>query len=627
MTISEIRKKYNMTSEQLRQKFIDFMKESGHAPIPSYPVVPENDPSVLFTTAGMHPLVPYLMGERHPLGKRLVDSQICLRTKDIDEVGDTCHLTFFEMLGYWSLGDYFKKESIRYTFDFYTKVLGFDKDKISISVFAGDDDAPFDEESYNTWKDEIGIPADRIYKYDKKENWWGPAAETGPCGPDTEMFIDTGLPKCSPSCDPACDCDKYVEIGNNVFMEYFKNAEGKFEKLEQKNVDVGIGLERQLMFAQKKSSVFETDLFQPIIGKIEELSKKKYEFTPGDLGYETMPDCWLETMKSMRIVADHLRAATFVLAEGVEPSNIDRGYIVRRLIRRAIRHGRNLEISGLFTSSVAREVVAKMGKVYPLLQENEQFIYAALEKEEEKFNKTLENGLKVFEKGREQSLSGNKFEKSLAFHMFQTYGFPYEMTIEELSKDPKFDADKINEIKAEFDKEFSEHQNLSRKGAEKKFKGGLGDTSEQTVRYHTAAHLMLEALRRILGPHVSQRGANITSERIRFDFSHPDKLTDVQKQAVEEMVNDKINSHLPVFETITTVEDAKGNGATGIFDSKYGEKVKVYTIGGDLYSTDAFSKEICGGPHVKNTSELGKFRIKKEESSSSGVRRIKAVLE
>jgi len=592
-----------MQSEELRQKFIQFMEASGHVAIPSYPVVPQNDPSVLFTTAGMHPLVPYLMGEAHPLGKRLVDSQKCLRTVDIDEVGDASHCTFFEMLGYWSLGDYFKKESISFTFDFYTKILGFDKDKISVTVFAGDTDAPFDEESYNTWKDVIGIPVERIYKYDKKENWWGPAAETGPCGPDTEMFLDTGIPKCSEGCDPACDCEKYIELGNNVFMEYFKDIDGNFEKLAQHNVDVGIGLERQVMFSQNKKSVFETDLFEGIVAKIRELTNTYTE----------------DKEKSVRIIADHLRAATFVLAELVEPSNIDRGYIVRRLIRRAIRHGRNLGIQGNFTAEVAKEVVKKMGPVYAELRTNEKFIYAELDKEEEKFQKTLENGLKKFHQiAATEGIT--KISGKDAFDLFQSYGFPIEIT-KELASEQGMTVDTES-----FDTEFKKHQDLSRLGAEKKFKGGLGDESVETVRYHTAAHLMLEALRRVLGPHVSQKGANITAERIRFDFSHPDKMTDEEKTAVENMVNEMISAKLPVLETITTVEEAKGNGATGVFDSKYGEKVKVYTIGGDLHSNEAFSKEICGGPHVQNTGELGHFKIKKEESSSSGVRRIKAML-
>ncbi len=593
-----------MTANDIRQNFTKYFEENGHKAIPSYPVVPQNDPSVLFTTAGMHPLVPYLMGEAHPLGRRLVDTQICLRTNDIDEVGDSDHLTFFEMLGYWSFGDYFKKESIKYTFDFYTQVLGFDQNKISVTVFAGDEDAPFDEESYNIWKNEIDISEERIFKYDKKENWWGPAAETGPCGPDTEMFIDTGLEKCSPSCGPACHCDKYTEIGNNVFMEYFKNVEGQYEKLSQKNVDVGIGLERLAMLSQGKKSVFETDLFKPIVSKIEDLAKVSSE----------------KKEKSIRIIADHLRAATFVLAEQIEPSNIDRGYIARRLIRRAIRHGRNLGITGNFTSTVAKEVIAVMGESYPLLKENEKFINRELDQEEEKFRKTLENGLKKFNqiviRRDHQGISGKE-----AFDLFQSFGFPIEIT-EELAEENKLTVDLEN-----FKVEYRKHQELSRKGSEKKFKGGLGDQSEQTIKYHTAAHLMLEALRRVLGPHVSQRGANITQERLRFDFSHPDKMTETQLKAVEEMVNDKINSKLPVIETITTVEEAKGNGATGIFDSKYGDKVKVYTIGGDLYSTEAFSKEICGGPHIKNTGQLNYFRIKKEESSSAGVRRIKAILE
>lgn len=593
-----------MTSSEIRESFIRYFESKNHVAIPSYPVVPQNDPSVLFTTAGMHPLVPYLMGETHPLGKRITNSQICLRTNDIDEVGDAAHLTFFEMLGYWSLGDYFKKESIEFTFDFFTKILDFDKEKISVTVFAGDDDAPFDEESYLVWKDTIGIPKRRIFRNDKKENWWGPASETGPCGPDTEMFIDTGKKPCGKNCSPVCDCGKYIEIGNNVFMEYFKNVEGKYEKLDQKNVDVGIGLERQVMFSQGEKSVFETDLFVPIVSKIKELTT----------GYAD------EKIKSIRIIADHLRAATFVLAEQIEPSNIDRGYIARRLIRRAIRHGRNLGIKGNFTSKIAKEVIEKMHTVYPELKKNEKFICTELDKEEEKFRKTLEKGLKKFNQinlgSGEKIITGKD-----AFDLFQSYGFPIEITVE-LAREKNYKVDT-----AGFEKEYKKHQDISRLGAEQKFKGGLGDQSEQTIKYHTAAHLMLEALRRILGPHVSQRGANITQERIRFDFSHPDKMTDLQIKAVEEMVNDKINSGLPVIKTITTVEEAKGNGATGIFDSKYGDKVKVYTIGGNLYSTEAFSKEICGGPHVENTSDLGHFRIIKEGSSSAGVRRIKAVLE
>ncbi|KKQ93106.1 MAG: Alanine-tRNA ligase [candidate division CPR2 bacterium GW2011_GWC1_39_9] len=586
-----------MKSEILRQKFINYFENRSHAYIGSYPLVPQDDPSVLFTTAGMHPLVPYLMGEKHPLGKRLVDVQKCLRTGDIDEVGDIQHLTFLEMLGYWSLGDYFKKESIRYTFGFYTEILSFSKDDIFVTVFAGDEDAPADEESYNTWKNEIGIPEERIYKYDKKENWWGPVSDTGPCGPCTEMFIDTGIEACGPACGPACNCDKFVEIGNNVFMEYFKNKNGQFEKLEQKNVDVGLGFERLVMFSEGCNTVFETDLFAGIMNKIITLAKK-------------------EDVKSCRIIADHIRAATFALAEEVEPTNIDRGYVVRRLIRRAVRYGKQIGIEGAFTFKVAKEVVEKMGSIYPELRENEQFIYSELKKEEEKFEKTLEKGMKEFLNINDAEISGK-----VAFNLFQTYGFPLEMT-EELASEKGLKVDRSG-----FEEEFKKHQDLSRKGAELKFKGGLGDESDMAVKYHTATHLLHEALRKVLGNHVYQRGSNITAERLRFDFAHPDKMTEEELKKVEDIVNEQINLGLLVFEAITTVEEAKGDGAIGLFEAKYGEKVKVYSIGGPLDSEDAFSKEICGGPHIKNTSELGVFRIKKEESSSSGIRRIKAVLE
>jgi len=611
-----------MKSEILRQKFIEYFESRSHAYIKSYSLVPQDDPSVLFTTAGMHPLVPYLMGEKHPLGKRLVDIQKCIRTDDIEEIGDIQHLTFFEMLGYWSLGDYFKKESIKYTFGFYTEVLGFSKDDISVTVFAGDKDAPADEESYNTWKNDIGIPEERIYKYDKKENWWGPVSDTGPCGPCTEMFIDTGIEACGPDCGPSCNCDKFVEIGNNVFMEYFKNKDGQFEKLEQKNVDVGLGFERLVMFSEGCKTVFETDLFAGIMNKIITLAKK-------------------EDVKSCRIIADHIRAATFALAEEVEPTNIDRGYVVRRLIRRAVRHGKQIGIEGVFTFKVAKKVVEKMGTVYPELKDNEQFIYSELKKEEEKFEKTLEKGFDHLIKELEL-ISGIHGSKEiliggghiwtelgkLAFDMFQTYGFPLEMTKESIEENLP-NGVKIDEnlLEDSFNFAYKNHQELSRKGTEQKFKGGLGDTSDTAVKYHTSTHLLHEALRRVLGNHVYQRGSNITAERLRFDFAHPDKMTEEELREVENIVNEQIVSALQVFETITTVEEAKGDGAIGLFEAKYGEKVKVYSIGGELSDPSAFSKEICGGPHVKNTKELGTFKIKKEESSSSGVRRIKAVLE
>ncbi len=654
-----------MNSNKLRQKFLKFFEEKGHKVISSASLVPENDPSVLFTTAGMHPLVPYLMGEKHPLGKRLVDIQKCIRTGDIDEVGDIQHMTFFEMLGYWSLGDYFKKESIHYTYDFYTKVLGIDGDKISVTVFKGDNDAPFDQESYDTWK-AIGIPEDRIYKYPKKENWWGPVTDTGPCGPCTEMFIDTGLESCGPDCGPSCNCDKFVEIGNNVFMEYFKNHEGKFEKLEQKNVDVGLGFERLVMIVNELDTVFETDLFTGIIGKIKELASPSV--IPAQAGIQTE-----SKENSIRVIADHMRAATMAIADEVEPSNLDRGYVVRRLIRRSIRHGRLIGIEGKFTAEIAKEVVKSLGDVYPELKDNEEFIYSELDKEEEKFNdliikikpkenkrveirKRLEKeiidadkkwilddtkvaGIKFDDLNEEYQKSPRKFvttvSGAMAFRMETTHGWPSDLYFEDIaekliSEEPSKSITiekKISEEKKAYEEFVKKHQELSRKGAEKKFKGGLGEVSEKTIKYHTATHLLHEALRQVLGNHVYQKGSNITAERMRFDFTHPDKMTDEEKKKVEDIVNEQIQAKLPVIETITTVEEAKGEGAIGLFEAKYGEKVKVYSIGGPLDSPDAFSKEICGGPHVKNTGELGHFRIKKEESSSKGVRRIKAVLE
>jgi len=583
-----------MKSYELRQKFIDYFKERDHAAISSSPLVPENDPSVLFTTAGMHPLVPYLLGEKHPLGRRIVDVQKCLRTDDIEEIGDSSHLTFFEMLGYWSLGDYFKKESILFTFNFYTEVLGFNKDTISVSIFAGDKDANFDEESFDVWKNEIGIPENRIYKYDKKENWWGPVGETGPCGPCTEMFVDTGINFCGVKCGPSCSCDKFVEIGNNVFMEFFKKLDGSFEKLSQKNVDVGLGLERLTMFSQGKNSVFETDLFKNIIAKIKFLS-------------------FIENEVSVKIIADHLRAATFILAEKIEPSNVERGYILRRLIRRSIRHGKKLDINGAFTSLIAKEVIKTMKDIYPEVKANESFITNQLDKEEEKFEKTLERGVLKLEEILKNS-NNNFLNGKQAFDLFQTYGFPIEMT-EELAKEKGFEVDR-----KEFDQEYMTHQNLSRKGAEQKFKGGLVNNEEDTIKLHTAAHLLHEALRQILGTHVKQAGSNINVERLRLDFTHPQKMTSEEIKEVEDLVNEKIKASIPVNCKEMPLSEAKKSGAMGIFDSKYEEKVKVYTIGN-------YSKEICGGPHVENTGELGVFKIKKEESSSAGVRRIKAVLE
>ena len=586
-----------MNSDELRQNFFKYFEDKGHKVVPSASLLPENDPTVIFTTAGMHPLVPYLLGEKHPSGKRICNIQKCLRTDDIDEVGDAQHLTFFEMMGYWSLGDYFKKESIHYTFDFYTKVLGFDKDKISVTVFAGDKTAPFDEESYQTWKDEIGIPEDRIYKYDKRENWWGPVGETGPCGPCTEMFIDTGVPACGKDCGPACKCGKFVEIGNNVFMEYNKAKDGCFEPLKQKNVDVGLGFERLLMFSQDKTSVFETDILWPLIEKIEELSGAKYQ----------------DNVKEFRIIVDHLRAATFAIGDGAIPSNKGAGYVVRRLIRRAIVKAQQLGITKPFVEDFSKKVFEIYNKNYFDTQNIQKQFLEEMTKEENKFRNTLKEGLKKI-----QSIE-TPTGKDL-FDLHQSFGIPLEISIEQF----EINGITINdEIIEEYNNLVRAHQELSRTASAGMFKGGLSDASVETTRLHTAAHLLLESLRRILGDHVSQKGSNITPERLRFDFSHDEKVAPEQLQQVEDLVNEQIKKDLPVSVKEMSLREAKEYGATGVFEHKYGDIVKVYTIGSE---EDIFSKEICGGPHVTHTKELGEFKIIKEESSSQGVRRIKAVL-
>ncbi|MFZ2310586.1 MAG: alanine--tRNA ligase [Patescibacteria group bacterium] len=585
-----------MTANQLRQKYLDFFKSKGHAIISSASLIPENDPTVLFTTAGMHPLVPYLMGEKHPAGVRLVDAQKCIRTDDIDEVGDATHHTFFEMMGNWSLGDYFKEDSIRYSFEFLTSQdwLGLDINRLAVSVFIGDDDAPFDEESYNLWLS-LGMPASRIAKLPKKNNWWGPAGLTGPCGPDTEIFYWSGSPEEVPASFND-DNDLWVEIWNNVFMQYNKQADGSFLPLSQKNVDTGLGLERVTAVLNNCDN-YQTDLFINIVNKVEELSHKKY--TEGG-----------EVMRAIRIVADHVKAAVFIIGDekGVSPSNTGQGYIVRRLLRRAIRYGRGLGINQeLWTKEVARVVINDYQKAYPELTRNQTFIEENFDKEEEKFNRTLENGLKEFNK------IASDIDGVTAFNLYQSYGFPVEIT-EELAKEKNKKVD-IEGFKVELAK----HQELSRTASAGKFKGGLADSSEATTKLHTAAHLLLAALRKVLGDHVSQKGSNITADRLRFDFSHTEKMTPEQIAEVEKLVNEAIEAKMEVNCEEISLEEAKNTGAMGVFDSKYGEKVKVYTAGN-------FSREICGGPHVKNTGELGKFSIAKEESSSSGVRRIKAIL-
>ena len=590
-----------MDSITLRSQYLNFFKERGHAVIQGASLIPENDPTVLFTTAGMHPLVPYLCGEKHPQGTRLTDVQKCVRTGDIDEVGDNTHCTFFEMLGNWSLGDYFKKEAITWSFEFLTKVLGIDKERLAVSVFGGDETAPRDDEAASIWQS-CGIAADRIFFLPKKNNWWGPAGQTGPCGTDTEMFIDTGKPKCSDECSPACDCGKYIEIWNDVFMQYNKQADGTFAPLAQKNVDTGMGLERTLCILNGYKSVYETDLFRNAILKLEELSDKKY----GESDEDT---------KAMRIIADHIRTATMLLGDqkGVTPSNVDQGYVLRRLIRRAVRFGRVIGLPEGALSDIAKVYIAQYRDIYPEIGENAEKIITELEKEVARFSSVLQQGLKEFEKVVSY-LPVKRLSGKTAFKLYDTYGFPIEMTVE-LAKEIGYEVDVEGYHKA-----FEEHQQKSHAGAEQRFKGGLQDNTEEVTRLHTATHLMNAALRTIVDENIRQKGSNITAERLRFDFNLDRPLTPEEIKKIEEYVNGAIAAKADVVCREMTVAEAKAMGAIGVFDSKYGEKVKVYSIGD-------YSTEICGGPHAKNTGELGKFRIVKEQSSSAGVRRIKAVLE
>ena len=593
-----------MTANELRQKFIDFFVSKGHKAISGASVIPENDPTVLFTTAGMHPLVPYILGQEHPSGKRLTDYQKCIRTGDIDSVGDPHHLTCFEMLGNWSLGDYFKKEMIPWSYEFLTEVLGIEPDKLSVTVFEGDDTVPRDEESAELWH-KMGIPKERIYYMPREDNWWGPAGETGPCGPDTEMFIDTGRPKCGPDCKPGCSCGKYFEIWNDVFMQYKKTAGGTFIEMERKCIDTGMGIERTVAILQGKKSVYETEVMQPILKKIGELSGVQY----GDSE---------KTDVSMRIIADHIRTSTFILGDqrGVTPSNVGQGYILRRLIRRAVRNGRNLGIQGSFLAKVASVVIDMYGAPYPELVENKEKVYTELTSEEEKFSETLEKGEKQFDKItyflEKQGIK--EIGGKAAFKLYDTYGFPIEIT-KDLAAERGFTVD----IEG-FEKAFAEHQELSRTAAAGDFKSGLADHSTETTALHTATHLLHAALRKVLGEHVGQKGSNITPERLRFDFSHNQKMTPEEIQKVEDLVNDAIKRDLKVTVETMSPEEAVKKGAVAFFSNKYGEQVTVYSIGD-------FSKEVCAGPHVEHTGDMGHFKIQKEESSSAGVRRIKAVLE
>ena len=583
-----------MKAIEIRNKYLDFFVKHGHKVIPSASLIPENDPSVLFTTAGMQPLVPYLLGEPHPEGKRITDYQKCLRTNDIDEVGDNRHLTFFEMLGNWSLGDYFKEESIKMSFEFLTKELGIPKEKLSVTVFAGDDDCPRDTLSAECWKN-AGIEESKIYYYGKDDNWWI-AGEEGPCGPDTEMFYDTGKPACSKDCQPSCDCGKYVEIWNNVFMEYYKDKNG-YRKLAKQNVDTGLGLERMTMLLEGKETPFDTELFKPVMDKLKELQK-------------------VDIIESRRIVAEHLRSSMMIIADGGRPSNLDRGYILRRLIRRMIRHMNKLQIDLTEISTLIDLNINNLKEMYPELEKNKEIIKNVILEEKNKFVKTLDKGEKEFIKEMNRIISKNEnvITGEIVFKLYDTYGFPPEVT-----KDLAAENNMTIDMK-KFEELFKVHQEKSRAGAEHKFKGGLATTGEMETKYHTATHLLNAALKQVLGSHVHQRGRNITAERMRFDFSHDSKLTPEEKQKIEDLVNEWIKQAIPVERMEMEKEKAIAIGAEAMFADKYGDIVTVYKIG-DI------STEICGGPHVKNTKELGHFKIKKEESSSSGVRRIKAILE
>ncbi|MFH1425579.1 MAG: alanine--tRNA ligase [archaeon] len=591
------------TRDELVKVYVDFFVSKGHKEIPPASLVPENDPTVLFTTAGMHPLISYLKGGRHPLGKRLVNVQKCIRTVDIDAVGDEVHHTFFEMLGNWSLGDYWKKEAIEWSFEFLTEVLGLEKERIAVSCFGGDDDAEKDETSAEIWRN-LGIPEKRIAFLGKEDNWWEPAGETGPCGPDTEMFYWVGERDAPEEFD--VKNKNWVEVGNDVFMEYNKTKNGEYVGLAQKNVDFGGGVERLLAVLNGLKDNYETEMFKGIIGKIEKVSGKKYA----------------DDKKEMRIIADHLRAAVFILGDfkGIKPSNLGQGYVLRRLIRRAIRYGKVLGIENDFMKDIAEVVIEEYGGAYGELEKNKDFIYFQLEEEEKKFRETLEKGLKKFENivnGGGGIISGKN-----AFLLFQSYGFPIEMTVE-LAKE------KDREVDVEgYEVEAKRHQELSRTSSAGQFKSGLADDSEKTTRLHTANHVLLAVMKKVLvEEEIKQKGSNINPERLRFDFSISRKITSEELKEIEEIVNRKIEAGLEVKREELGLEEAFDSGAQGEFGAKYPDIVSVYTIVDDSEESDYLSKEICTGPHVSNTKEIGKFKILKEQSVSSGVRRIKAVID
>ncbi len=606
----------NLTADELRDTYLKFFESKGHKIIPGASVIPENDPTVLFTTAGMHPLVPYLMGAmEHPAGTRLTDVQKCVRTGDIDEVGDAAHLTFFEMLGNWSLNDYFKKEAISWSFEFLTQHLGFKPEQLNVTVFKGEPGIPADDEAVEIWKS-LGIPDERIFRLPREDNWWGPAGTTGPCGPDTEMFIDTGKEKCGPECRPGCHCGKYIEIWNDVFMQYNKNEKGEFEPLGRHNVDTGMGVERTICMLSGAPTVYDTEIFAPIMAKIDELRGANGASQGG--GAVSAALSADDLLKARRIIADHMRTATFILCDpkgGVKPGNVGANYVLRRLIRRAVRFARMIGIAPGFTVKLAEVICEKYNHVYPELKVNLETCKADLEAEEKRFNATLDKGEAMYQKVAEQLKAHGQSQISgkTAFKLYDTFGFPFEMTCEMAVKDG------LTVDKEGFDEANRKHQELSRTTSAGSFKAGLQDNSAVVTRMHTATHLLHAALHKVLGPTALQKGSNITAERLRFDFSWPQKMTDEEKKKVEDLVNEWINEGIPVTKKMTTVEEAKTEGAMALFGAKYGDQVSLYTIG-DI------SKEICCGPHVENTKELGSFKIKKEESSSAGVRRIKAVI-
>ncbi len=594
-----------MTAHNLRRAFIDFFIAHNHVEISGRSVVPENDPTVLFTTAGMHPLVPYLLGEVHPAGTRLVNVQKCIRTGDIESVGDAHHLTFFEMLGNWSLGDYFKTEMIKMSYELITAHLKISLDRLHVTVFSGDEAITCDEEAANTWL-ALGILPAHIHFLGREDNWWGPAGKTGPCGPDSEMFLDTLRPSCGVECRPGCGCGKYIEFWNDVFMQYDKQEDGSYRPLAKQNIDTGMGVERTLCLLLGKNNVYETHLFQPLLVHLEALAGLVYTGEEG------------ETTKAFRIICDHVKTATMLLADDklIKPSNVGQGYILRRLIRRAVRFGRKLNINKPFLGAMALIVLDIYHDSYPEMRKKVDFLLEELRLEEELFSKTLVQGEKEFEKllphlekNQQTALSGR-----LAFKLYDTYGFPLELT-QELAGEHGLSVNQ-----EEFDAAFAKHQELSKQGSEKVFKGGLADDSDKSRGYHTATHLLNEALRRVLGDGVHQEGSNITPDRLRFDFSWAEKLSSEQIAAVENLVNEQITANLPITMEMMNLKEAKEIGAQAMFEGKYDEQVKVYRMGD-------FSVEVCGGPHVESTGILGRFKIVKEQSSSRGVRRIKAILE